>query len=867
MNRQRKATSPPKLAEWVLNKIFPGSGESTSVGDFEEVYMDICSRRGMVRGRLWYWTQVLMSLPPYIFGKTYGSGVMIKSYLKIAFRQFLRQKGYTIINMFGLSVGLACCLVVFLYVSDEAGFDNYHKDPDRIYRIAVRSESPQLISESATVSAPVAQVLREHFPQVEKVAQAFPVNGGLVERGEIKYYEETRIFVDPEIFDILTIPFLSGDAGTALGRPYTMVLSDRMAKKYFGRADPLGQTLTLNSRDYEITGVVADPPLNTHFKYDCFVSMKTLEGRYPFDRWFLANFFVYVKLHPHVSSADLTDSLGKIAAVYAPSDLMNPGENYAYFLQPVRGIHLHSHLRNELEPSMKPVYLYIFSAIGFFVLLIACMNFINLSTARSSKRAKEVGMRKVIGASRNQLVRQFFGESLVLIALALISALILVSGILPFVNTLTGKSFTEQHLLQPSILIFLLLLVIFVCLAASTYPALFLSAFQPAKALKTSMLTGFRGASLRKVLVVSQFAISTVLIAGTLIVYSQLNYMKNQYLGFDKEQKLIIPVRGMLSITDNYEAVKASFQQHPSVSGAAVSNRVIGQKLGRWDTELADQGETVSRVLNYMYVGPDFLKAYAIPLLSGRSFSREISTDSGGAYILNRSGAAEFGWSPEEALGKRLESVVAGEVVGVVEDFHTQGLQNPIEPLALFFEPSNFERITLNITTENLAETLAFIQNQWNTLFPGYPFEYYFLDTYFERQYQSEARIGRMFTVFTVLGVFIACLGLFGLASFTAEQKTKEIGVRKVLGAKVSEIVLLFSKEIVKWVLLANVVAWPVAYFVMTMWLENFAYRIKVSLSILLVSTAWALGIALLTVSYQSIKAACADPVNSLKYE
>ncbi|MCJ7581340.1 MAG: ABC transporter permease [Candidatus Aminicenantes bacterium] len=792
---------------------------------------------------------------------------MLKNYLKTALRHFSRQKGYTFINMFGLTIGLACCLVIFLYVTDEMSYDKYHDNLDRIYRIAGRTESPNLISTSATVSAPVAQVLSDHFPQVEKVAKTLRLSGGLVERGTNKFYEDTRIFSDAEIFDILDIPFLLGEAKESFDRPGTIVLSERMAKKYFDGENPIGQTLLINSRDYEVTGVVADSPQNTHFKYNTFVSMKTLEGQYPFDRWFLSNFHVYIKLQPQVIASDLEESLAGIAETYAPKELMRSDETNTYFLQPVEDIHLLSHLRNETEPSMNPLYLYILSAIGIFVLLIACMNFINLSTARSTKRAKEVGVRKVIGANRSQLVRQFLSESLVIIVIALILAMFLVSLIFPLVNSSSGKTFTESDLMRPSLLIFLFTLVLFVSIAASAYPALFLSSFQPLKALKENVQSGLKGSTLRRVLVVSQFAISIALIAGTLIMYRQINFMKNQYLGFDKEQKLIIPVRGTLSLEDNYETVKASFMENPSVTGTAVSSHVIGQRLGRWDTELAGEGETESRVLNHLYVGPDFIKEYGIQLVAGRIFSREFSTDKEQAMIINRKAASEYGWSPEDALGQELNSIVSGKVIGVIEDFHYQGLQTEIEPLALFWKSPSFEVLTLSLNTAKLDKTLAFAKTKWEETFPGYPFEYSFLDAAFDMEYQSEDKIGKMFFAFTLIGILIACLGLFGLASFTAEKKTKEIGVRKVLGATVAEIVVLLSKEIFRWVLLANLIAWPVVYLVMNIWLKNFAYRVNVSVGILTASALIALAIALVTTSYQSIKAACANPVDALKYE
>lgn len=868
MGQRRKRPAPSRLAEWVLKRVFPDNGLCTSAGDFEEVFREIAQNRGIIVARLWYWSQIFLSLRPFLSGKFYWSAVMIKNYLKMGLRRFNRHRGYTFINMFGLTVGIGCCLVIFLFVSDEMSYDKYHNDLDRIYRVAVRIHSPTTAGEgSAQVCAPVARVLRENFPQVEAVAQTFTVRGGLTERGEKKFYEETRIFADTELFEILTIPFLQGDARTSLDRPNTIVISERMAQKYFGQQDALGQTISINSRDYEITGIIATAPHNTHFKYDYFISMKTLEGRYPFDAWLLSNFHVYIKLKPNVDIADLAAQMELIGETYIPKEMITPGDKITYFLQPVANIHLFSHLRNESEPCMNPFYLYIFSAIGLFVLLIACMNFINLSTARSTKRAREVGVRKVIGAKRGQLVRQFFGESAVIIVMALLSALILVSGILPLVNSISGKAFETTDLLRPSVLLLMLALVIFVGFTASAYPSLVLSSFQPVKALRANFRTSSKGSSLRKLLVISQFAISIALIGGTLIVYRQINFMKSQYLGFDRHQKIIIPVRGALSIEENYEAVKEAFLQHTSITGASVSSKIPGQRLDRWDTKVIGGGEGQSRVLNHLYVDPDFLKEYRIPLVAGRLFNKEMSTDPKETFVLSRTAVEEYGWTPEEALGKRLESIFPATVIGVVEDFHYQGLQTTIEPLVIAWRPEMFMLITLSFTTESLPDTLAFTKRKWEELFPGHPFDYYFLDSYFDRQYQSEERIGKMFTVFTVLGVIIACLGLFGLASFTAEQKTKEIGIRKVLGATVPEILFLLSLEFLKWVLVANIIAWPVAYLTMSSWLENFAYRVNVNFGVLLASTLLAVAIAFITVGYQSAKASLANPVNALRYE
>ena len=859
---------PHRLAALLLRHMFPDKEELTSLGDFEEAFREIAAEQGAPKAHLWYWLQIILSFKALVFGKIYWSIVMIKNYIKIAYRNFKRQKVYTFINMFGLTAGIATCLVIFLFVTHELSYDKHHKDLDRIYRVAVRSESPTYNSDSATICAPVAQVLRDNFPEVEEVAQAFRVQAGLMERDEIKFYEDTRIFADNEIFKILTIPFLQGNPQTALTRPYTMVISDRISKKYFGDMEPLGQILQLKEIDYQVTGVVADPPENTHFKYDIFLSMTTLKDRYPFDRWFISNFYIYIKVKPQIHMASLEEKVAKIALNYAPKEQMLENETITYFLQPVGGIHLHSHLRSESEPGLNPLYLYIFTAIGIFVLLIACINFINLSTARSTQRAKEVGIRKVIGARRSQLIRQFYGESTVIILAALVFALLLVGGILPYLNSFLGKSFSVTSLIQPQVLVFLLLLVSFIGLAASGYPALLLSAFQPSRVFKINLPIRGRGSNLRKTLVVGQFALSIALIAGTLVVYQQLHFMKNQNLGLELEQKLILPVRGPLDIEDNYETIKAKYLQYPSILGASVSSEVPGQKLSRWNTQAVGEGIEDEPVLNHIYIGPDFIKEYGIKMIAGRDFNRDVSTDIKEAYILNRAAAAEYGWTPEEAIGKKLQSIFDPcVVIGVTEDFHYQGLQTVIEPLTMIWRPDSLYYITLRINTQKLPETMATVKQEWAAFFPGFPFDYFFLDSTFEQEYQSENKISRMFTAFTALGVIIACLGLLGLASYTAEQKTKEIGIRKVLGASTREIVLLLTREFIKWVAIANVIAWPVTYLVMSRWLTNFTYRIQIGLGVLLAAAALALIIALATVSVQSFRAAAADPVKALKYE
>ncbi len=792
---------------------------------------------------------------------------MLKNYLKIAFRNLFKHKGYSFINITGLAIGIACCVVIYLYITDELGYDKYHSNLDRIYRVAGKYQSKTSSSASATICAPVGQVLQDNFPQVEKVAQVLPVSSGLVKYQENMFYEGNRMYANTELFSVLTIPFLKGDPTTALDRPATIVISERMAKKYFGTEEPIGKTVSINSREYEITGIAANSPVNTHFKYDFILSLKTLEGRYPFSMWFLANLYTYVKLKPNINIAAFSEQLAQVAETHAKQDL-EEGDVITYFIQPVADIHLYSHLRNEKEPSVNPIYLYIFSAVGALILLIASVNFMNLTTARSANRAKEVGMRKVVGAQRRQLIEQFLGESIILSIFALFVAFIMVYLSMPLFNSLTGKEFTFVHLIQPAILFIFVGLALFVGIISGSYPAFFLSAFKPIKTLKSSVSRLSGGAGLRKFLVAGQFTIAIILMIGTLVVFQQLDFMKNQPLGFDKQQKLIIPIRGALSIEDNYAFVKNEFLQHSSISGVTVFSNVFGRSIDRWDTKLVGGADERYHPINYLYADDDFISEYDIKMLAGRQFDNNLSTDINGAFIINMSTVKEFGWStPTEAIGKRMQGIGdPAVIIGVIEDFHYRGLQSVIEPLILHFRPSRFSNISLTVNTENLNETISFVKEKWQELFAGNPFEYSFLDEDFDRQYRAEDQFGKLFSSLTFLGLFIACLGLLGLASFTAEQRTKEIGIRKALGASVTSIIALLTSEFVKWVGMGTIIAWPVAFYVMQNWLTNFAYRISLGW-LPFVAAILATFIAMLTVSYQAIKAATANPVDALKYE
>jgi putative ABC transport system permease protein len=798
---------------------------------------------------------------------------MIRNYLRVALRHTARNKGYSLINIVGLAIGMACCILIAQYVTYELSYDDYHVDGDRVFRVAQDGQSQQERRIAAVTSAPMAPALKEDYPQIEYASRTMPAGNLLVRRDEKVFYEEHCWFAETDLPRILTIPFLEGDSRTALERPMTVVISQRLARKYFGDESPIGQILKIHRFNCEVTGVVANCPQNTHLKYDLLLSFSTLEAlEYPgLKEWFLGNFYTYVKMVPNADLVNLSEQLKGFAERHVSAELKEAKESLILFLQPVRDIHLFSHLLYETEPPGSPLYLYVFCTVAFFILLLACINFTNLTTARFASRAREVGLRKAVGAGRFRLAAQFLSESVVLSAVALLVALVLAELVSPLFNQLTGIGFHVGSLFKPGWLLALIGLTFVVGIASGSYPAFFLSAFRPADILRGTSGLGRRGTALRKVLVVGQFSVSIILMSGTLLAYQQIHFMKNKNLGFDKEQKLIIPLGRAVQAVESFESIKTEFCRHTGVIGATASEQLPGQHLSCWTTKLATESDDKLRAMNYMYVDHDFIPQYEIDVLAGSAFGQQNVDDLQGGYIVNRTAAGQLGFSsPQEAIGHRLVGCYDEkemEIIGVVADFHYRGLQSEVEPLVMLYRPRMFRNVTLTVRTHNVQQTIKFVKEKWQELFSEYPFDYFFLDTSFDRQYRAEEQVGKIFGVFTVLGLFIACLGLLALASYAAERRTKEIGIRIVLGASVGSIVRLLSREFLILVALANLIAWPIAYYAMSRWLEGFAYRISIGPGIFLVAALSALIITLVTVSSQAIRAALANPVNTLRYE
>ncbi|AHM62863.1 hypothetical protein D770_23090 [Flammeovirgaceae bacterium 311] len=799
---------------------------------------------------------------------------MWQNYLKIALRNIKRHKGYTLLNVAGLAIGMAACLLIAFFIKNELSYDNYHQDVDRLYRVAIDIQASADNRVFAQTSGTLAPALKKDFSEVEAATRLWKQDNRLVKYGEEKaFYEDNFYLTDPEIFNVFTIPLISGNAQTALNRPATLLIAEETARKFFGAEDPIGKTLKIGERDYEVSGVMKSLPEKSHLKFNLVTSVTTLEQEewYPdlMDNWFTTMFYTYIKVKERVEISAFEKKVATIANAYEGERLKEFGYTFRYFLQPVQDIHLHSNLRYEAEAPGNPINIYIFTVVAMLILLIASLNYVNLTTAQSANRAKEVGVRKVIGAAKSSLFVQFVFETIILTAIALLLALLIVLVSRPLFEAISGQTISLQQIFSFEFVAGLLGLTLILGIAAAVYPALFLSSYQPVKVLKGSLGMGSRGASLRKVLVVCQFSISLMLIVGTMMVYRQLNFMKDQQLGFEKEQMLVLPVRGA-SIEDNYQQIKNEFQSHSSIISATSSAFIPGEEMANFSTSLLGVADDKSQSMFYLFVDADFLKTYGIEMVAGRSLDGEIQSDAESGFLVNEKAVAAFGWAnPEEAIGQKMSAGFGreGEIIGVYKDFHYRSLQAPIEPLVMAILPSQFSYISLKMKTSDIGSTMAFVEQKWKELYPQNPYEYAFLDEEFNKQYEADEKIGQTFMAFTGIAIFIACLGLFGLATFIAQQRTKEIGVRKVLGASVTSIVALLSKDFVKLILISFVIATPLSYLLISKWLENFASRISIGWTTFAIAGVTILLIALLTVSFQSLKAALANPVKNLRSE
>ncbi|MFH1196223.1 MAG: FtsX-like permease family protein [bacterium] len=704
------------------------------------------------------------------------------------------------------------------------------------------------------------------MPEVIEAGRITEAFNSQIKYGSTMFYEDVK-YADTELVNTLKVNFVKGSATACLDRPATVLLTEEIAQKYFGNEDPIGKMITIDTLNCEVTAVIEDLPDNTHMKFKVLLSLITFKDIWWASDWMTGTCFTYLTLRP---GTDINSFEGKIrhyAHNYADT-FYQAGVEIIYFLQPVADIHLYSYTDFEAEIPGNPIYVYIFIIVGLLVMIIACMNFINLSTARSANRAGEVGIRKVVGAYKGQLISQFISESVIMSIAAGMAALVIVALLMPSFNDLTGFNFSFIKLITFTNLAGYLLLVVFLGIAAGVYPAFFLSAFKPALVLKGSVSSGAKGSVFRKVLVVTQFSISILLIIGTLVVFDQIDFMQNQNLGFDKEQKLILTFPETGALENNYEFVKNEFLRSADITTATASSKIPGREFNTSRIYLTGREAETGISIQFVHTDYDFISTYNIEMAAGRSFRKEMGSDTAFAnLVMNEAAVKAFGFtSNEEALNQKFFRLGL-PVIGIVKDFHMHGLQNEIAPMYMAVWPQTFRYITLNLTTHNISQTMSFVEDKWRELFPNDPLEYFFLDTDFNNQYFREIQVGKLFRTFTILGLFIACLGLFGLSAFIVSQRKKEIGIRKVLGASIPGIVGIVSWEFVILITISNIVAWPLAYFVMNKWLENFAYRTSIGFTIFVAAAVIAFFIALITVGANALKAANANPVDSLRAE
>ena len=864
-----RSPRPPRAAEWLLRRLHADNGDYTHLGDFAEAFADLRARKGRARAVLWYWAHLLRSVPGFIANKIYWSLSMLRNYAVITYRNIAKNAGYSLISLLGLAVGLASFILILAYVRLETSYDRFHEKADRTYRLISAQVKPgerpgEFIAHNPDAAA---ALLKTEFPEVRHAARVMKqfFSDPAILRFEDRAFAQSGQYADQDFLEIFSFPFIRGDRSKALSAPGSIVITEEVARKLYGDQDPVGKTLTYGvrggKRELTVTGVVREVPRNSHLQFDYLLSVATLEADkendYMFKNWRVWNFNIYAELSDPSMRRPLE---GKIAAWVAKNRPDNTEEGVRFFLQPLKDIHLRSNIEGELATNNQIRTVSLFLAIAVLILLIAAVNYMNLVTARSSTRAREIGIRKVTGADRRQLIRQFLGESVLFAFLSLAAALVVARAALTRFNAVAGVELGFRDLLDPSFFLLVVGSTLTVGLLAGAYPALALSAFQASKVLKEHTASGRKGSRLRDVLVVAQFSASVALVVCALVVSGQLRFTRNQKLGYDREHVAVIPLREPETAA-KAAALKAEFLRLPEVESVSITSglptnirsRMLNQKF------ITDQGETVKTTYHFDYVDEDFLKVFKIELAAGRN----LAAGEKNTALINETFAKTAGW--KDALGKEIDFFDKLRVVGVVKDFYFQSFHSPMAPMVLI--PEQGKSLAVRTRPGDVPRTVALLRQAFESVTKSQPWHFSFFDDEFDALYRKERRAGQIFGAFAFLAVFIACLGLLGLAAFAVERRTKEIGIRKVLGASAPDLAVKLSREFVILVLLANVIAWPAAYYAMSKWLQSFVYRISLGLGTFLLAALGALIVAVLTVSTQTFRAASANPVESLRYE
>jgi putative ABC transport system permease protein len=862
--RNTNTFRPPRIAERILGFFYSDRHAFTHLGDFAEVYAEIADRRGTPVAILWYGSQILKSIPGFLIVRFYWSVIMFKNYFVIFSRNLIRDRGISLINLGGLAVGLACFLLILTYVRFETSYDRFHEKADRIYRVL--AESTGMGSRLSTSTSDVlASALPSHIPGITRATIIYLDYGELIlEYGEKRFYQK-GLFADTSFLDVFSFPAIWGDTQTALSDPSSIVLTESTARKLFGRENPVGKVIGRKSmggrRDLTITAVLRDVPPNSHIQFDYLASLETLRSDKSafnmFGSWDVCYFTTYIEL-ARGQSSESAESL--IPAMMSKVANDKDRSFLKFSFQPLRDIHLRSKSISGDASGGDIRYVRLFLTIALLILLIACVNHVNLATAQAAGRAREIGIRKVSGAFRTQIFQQFLGESFFITALAGGLAFILIAVVTPRFENLFGIPIQIQFIGLNSLWLWLAATVVFVSFCAGVYPAVVLSGFQPVLALKEYTSSGKKKAFLRSFLVVFQFTSSVVLIMATIVVFSQMRYVKSERLGYNREHVVIIPAREKETL-EKLPVIKSALEERPEVVSASLSASLpTGFRVKYYGLNMTrDDGTNVKLNFDTGYVDENFLDVFEIGLVSGRNFRAGDKN----VVLINEAALKELGW--KEPVGKKFRGG-PNEIIGVIKDFQNGSLHNKIGPMSLFYSPGGGQ-IAVRIRPGELTKTIEVLRSVFEQNNPGQPFDFYFLDDTYNALYKKEINTGRIFGAFAGLAVLIACLGLFGLTSFNVARRTKEIGIRKILGASVSRLVLLLNRDFVRLVVIGNLLAWPLAAFAMNKWLENFAYRISVRPWIFLLSSLLSLSLAVLVVAAKTVKAALVNPSETLRYE
>jgi len=874
-NTDKEKSRIPRFASSVLRFLTPDENRASITGDYEEMFDELARRKGPLAARAWYNAQVFKSFPLLAAGLISGRFYMLMTDLKLAIRNLLKSKGYSILNVAGLALGMAVGFLMLLFVFQETSFDRFHEKRDRIFRfsnaVAVEGRQMNLLG----LPGPLGPLLKETFPEVANATRLRSRGDLSVAQGEEKIELRQTIYAEPDFFKIFTARVLQGDREKMLEPPYSLVLTDESAKRLFGSEDPVGKIVMVNQKDpYTVTGVIKKFPPNSHLQFDALVSLATRQkANGDVDIWMGFNFPTYLELRPGASIADLIPKFQKVLEDNLPAAIKALNVKTELGLTPLPRIHLYSQSENEFIPPGNPAYIRILTLISFFILLLAGINFVTLSTARAGRRAKEIGIRKVLGAERRRLIAQFLGESVMLSLISLTAAIGLIYLLLPVFNRLIAQNLSFQPFQGIFVLLGLLGLALAVGLLAGIYPALVLSGFSPQSTLKSQTGAGRKRGILRGGLVTFQYVVSIALICCTLIVHEQLRFLRNYDLGYDKDQLAAIPLV-VGPNAERPEVLKSEVLKIPGVERAVLCDSVPArdnnETIFRFEGVAAGDRQVLPRVKT----DGDYLSTLGLTLAAGRDFDKTRPADRT-AVLLNETLVRKLGWT--EPLGKTIHMTDTDDkmgftetpltVIGVVKDFNFESLHTPLRGQVILNQDKDFSTLLVKLRANAIQETMTRLGRVWKSLEPNRPFTYVFLSENFDRLYRTDQRLGQVFIFFTLLALFVAGLGLFGLAAFTAERRTKEIGIRKVLGASISDIIGLLTRDFVRFVLLANLIAWPVAYVAMKSWTRSFAYRAEFNPLLFAGAGAAALLLAVLTVGLRTVKTSTANPVKSLRYE